>query len=64
MDTRRKISEPRPVCPECARVVNPRDAVSFHRPKSLRERVLEGIYCCSDCVIEAWKRGYPAERCK
>jgi len=59
-----KTDEPRPVCPECESVVRPDSARPFGLAKSLRERVLEGVYCCSDCLLNAWKRGYPKGRCK
>lgn len=54
-----KKDEPRPLCPECRRVVDPLYAVPFGHAKKLQHRVLEGIYCSSDCLLNAYRRGYP-----
>lgn len=59
---RAKPEEPRPTCPECGKVVRPRGAVPFGRARDLARRVLEGIYCSSDCLLDAYKRGYPMDR--
>jgi len=59
---RAKIDEPRPTCPECGCVVVATEAKPYGTAKSLRERVLEGIYCSADCILDAIKRGYPNNR--
>ena len=61
---RARTSEPRPVCPECSHVVDPQRAVPYGTAKILALRVLEGIYCGSDCILNAVKRGYPKGRCE
>lgn len=55
-------NEPRPVCPECGYVAEPRTAVPFGVAKRRDLRVCEGIYCSHDCLISATKRGYPQHR--
>lgn len=64
MKRRRKtVNEPRPVCPECGRVVDPRQARSFDaNPRSTLAQVCEGVYCGSDCLLDAYERGYPKDR--
>ena len=51
--------EPRPTCPECGRVVVPSRAV----PCGGRAKfALHGVYCSSDCLLDAYRRGYPQDR--
>ena len=57
----RRISEPRPVCPECGQVVKPETAVCFGRARKPGEKILEGVYCSADCVLNSWIRGYPRD---
>jgi len=55
---------PRPTCPECGRTVHPTVAFPYGIAKSMRERVLEGIYCKADHLLDAIKRGYPRDRAR
>lgn len=68
--------EPRPSCPECGRTLDPSsrivvvsddDAIDDSIPDGLQLRpiktVFAGLYCCSDCVIDAIQRGFPKFRC-
>lgn len=61
-------SSARPVCPECGRVVDPKRAVpvtlagsKLPEAKQVRYAVV-GIYCCPDCAIVSWLRGFPSHR--
>ena len=67
------VEEPRPTCPECGAIIDPRHCVSVsNRDESPMPDLFEtgcfsvdkfsGIYCCADCVIEAFERGYPEHR--
>lgn len=52
-----------PQCPECGRTVDPTCAVPY-RPKPRAERrefdsALIGIYCSSDCLLDAFIRRFP-----
>ena len=58
------LPEPRPTCPECGRKVHPKNAVVYGIAKTVRERVLEGVYCCSDHILNAIKRKYPQDRAR
>ena len=61
----RQREEPRPTCPECGKTVHPERAVPYNvditKPVS---HMLTGIYCSSDCVLDAHRRGYPGERAR
>jgi hypothetical protein len=53
--------EPRPTCPECGEVVDPRTCISVNeREDPAFNRTLAGIYCSQDCAIDAVDRGRPA----
>jgi hypothetical protein len=52
----------RPQCPECGKDVDPKKAVPMGKAKKIEDSLLEGIYCCSDCLLDAWKRGYPRRK--
>lgn len=54
--------EARQRCPECGGVVDPRKARPFGFAKKIKHRILEGIYCSSDCLLDAFERGHPAAR--
>lgn len=67
--------EARPSCPECGRTLDPRaeivvvsddDQIDESIPDGLALRpiktVFAGLYCCSDCVIDAIQRGFPKIR--
>lgn len=67
------MEEPRPTCPECGSVIDPRQCVTVNnRDESpvgdlFDTQVFEvdkfsGIYCCTDCVLDAFDRGYPEHR--
>lgn len=67
------MDEPRPICPECGSVIDPRSCLVVTSrdedpfPLSFMEDdfgpdKFSGIYCCSDCVLEAFDRGYPEHR--
>jgi hypothetical protein len=60
----RRTQEPRPTCPECAKVVDPKKAVPYGIARTIRNQVLEGIYDTSDCILNAIKRGYPLDRAR
>lgn len=67
-------TEPRPTCPECGSVIDPIHLliVSDHDsddkvPPFLpiledAEDRLSGIYCSSDCVLDAFMRGHAKSR--
>lgn len=60
-------SRARPHCPECDAVVIPRQAqcitLNGSRLKDgLPRRNLVGVYCCGECAIDAWFRGFPYYR--
>lgn len=70
-------NDARPSCPECGRTLDPKariivvsddDAIDESIPDGLAMRpdrtVFAGLYCCSDCVIDAIERGYPQYRTK
>ncbi len=66
------MESPRPTCPECGSVIDPRRFVTlgdhdttipdFFQTSMFRRKTLEGIYCSSDCVLDAVDRGYPDDR--
>lgn len=58
------LKNPRPTCPECGRSCHPEIAFPYGEAHSLRERMLEGIYCCADHLLDAHKRGYPNDRAR
>ncbi len=58
------LTNPRPTCPECGRSCHPEIAFPYGKAHTLRERLLEGIYCSADCLLDAHKRGYPNERAR
>ena len=61
---RRAVTTRRPTCPECGKIVHPTQAVPFGEAPTLPERVLEGIYDSSDCLLDARRRGYPKDRAR
>lgn len=66
--------QPRPTCPECGSVIDPRRFVTVSDYDTLASELhtvdtsvfdfdrLSGIYCCSDCVLDAFERGWPEYR--
>ena len=58
----RKGDSPRPMCPECGGIVCPKEAKPFGTPKRLFQRRLTGVYCSSDCLLNAYDRGFPIWR--
>lgn len=65
MPPRETLHEPRPVCPECDNIVDPKKAVVLHtlrgdEPWISAPEILKGVYCCSDHLLNAYLRGWPA----
>ena len=58
------LDNPRPTCPECGKSVHPEKAVPFGEAETMRERVLEGIYCSADHILDAIQRGWPKDRAR
>lgn len=68
------MEEPRPTCPECGSVIDPRRFVTVSDYDVLLSELedadtsvfdmdrLSGIYCSSDCVLDAFARGWPDYR--
>ena len=52
-------NEPRPQCPECGMVVAPVSAIVRWRNDSAEDEALVGLYCRSDCLLDAHERGWP-----
>ena len=61
-----KSSEPRPQCAECGMVLHPQDDIKvvkdISKGMSVRQDVFVGVYCCSDCILDAMARGWPEHR--
>ena len=61
-------NEPRPQCPECGLVVPPETAVIWRMPSEDARAVVDlacvGVYCRSDCLLDARARGWPHWRVK
>ena len=55
-------TNPRPVCVECGRSCHPETAFPYGKAETLKDRLLEGIYCSADHLLDAHKRGYPQFR--
>ena len=58
------LTNPRPVCPECGRSCHPETAFPYVKAETLKDRLLEGVYCRADHLLDAHKRGYPMDRAK
>ena len=58
-----KEDNPYPRCPECGKRCHPENSYPYGEAKTLRERMLEGIYHV-DCLLDAHKRGYPNDRAR
>jgi len=56
--------EPRPTCPECGKISRPETAAPFGIAKKIAHRVLEGVYCSPDHLLDAYQRGYPQDRAR
>lgn len=59
-----RASEPRPICPECGEVVDPKKARILSRLRGDERwisapELLMGVYCQSDHLLDAYLRGYP-----
>jgi hypothetical protein len=53
----------RPRCPECLQVVDPKKARVYADTASWqRNKLLAGIYCCSDHLLDAHVRGWALSR--
>lgn len=57
--------EPRPICPECGEIVDPKYAAVLSRLKGDEHWIsaaddLLGVYCCSEHLLNAYERGFPA----
>ena len=73
-----KVSEPRPCCPECGRIIYPEcdvyvvsedhdgyidDEIPEFMPMSnIHIDIYSGLYCSSNCVLDAVYRGWPEYR--
>lgn len=55
---------PRPTCPECGRSCHPETASLYGKAETLKDRLLEGVYCSADHVLDAIRRGYPQDRAR
>ncbi len=63
MWVRKAARTPRPVCPECGAVVDPKHAAVL--PVQLGQpRILPGTYCSADHLLDALARGWPWARMK
>lgn len=66
---RSRRSDARQRCIECGEIVDP-STCCLHESSAeagdvrarLREALLVGIYCGSDCLLDAWKRGWARQR--
>lgn len=54
-----KRSDARPKCLECRVVLDPTKCVLYERKPGDGEQILIGLYCGPDCLLDAWKRGWP-----
>jgi hypothetical protein len=54
--------KPRPTCPECGQAVPPRTAAIYVKDDTIPDKILSGIYCDSDCLLDAYERKYPYHR--
>ncbi len=53
----------RPRCLECLQVVDPKRACVYaETPSWQRNKLLAGIYCCSDHLLDAHTRGWALSR--
>ncbi len=57
--------EPRPVCPECGEVVDPKKACVLHTLRGdeawiAAPELLKGVYCSADHLLNAYLRGWAA----
>jgi len=68
------VGDPRPTCPECGSVIDPRSFVTVSDYDTLVSNIddvdssvfdfdrLSGIYCSTMCVVDAFERGWPEHR--
>ena|GEM_PF-5722614 len=68
------MEDPRPTCPECGSIIDPRHFVTVSDYSTLLSDIeeadtsvfdidrLSGIYCCAMCVVDAFDRGWPEHR--
>ena len=66
---RRASAHARPTCPECGRAAAPSRAAVFGPgvvtgSRWQFTRLLEGVYCDSECLLTAYLRGWPWCRVK
>jgi len=53
----------RPRCPECLQAVDPKRAKVYAETGSrMRDKLLAGIYCCTDHLLDAHTRGWALSR--
>lgn len=68
------MGDPRPTCPECGAVINPRCFVTVSDYEAAFSSIDQvdtslfnidrfgGIYCSNACVVDAFQRGWPEHR--
>lgn len=54
-------SDARQKCPECGAVIDPTSCVVYRvtGQKAKKPNLLFGLYCGSDCLLDAHERGWP-----